>query len=274
MKNYICERKKIVCYSCCTGGYDNILQHKIVNPNWDYVFFTDDKKLIKQKHVGQWQIKPLVFNKLTNVKNARWHKVNAHILFPEYDASLWLDANLIINSKNVLDKIDSYVKNNTLLAVPLHPERTCIYQEAEKIIDLKIDYPEIVNEEMNFLKDNNYPADNGLHETCIMFRQHNKIESMLELWWDMIERFSKRDQLSFDYAVWKKKLKVEPFYPNGRMHHENLDFKFSSGKKHNQDKITLSGFKIYRNIEKNNGCRQIYFCGIKILSYKKKLLKF
>lgn len=263
--------KKFVCYTCCTGGYDDILQHTVVHPDWDYIFFTDNSDLIRQKKVGHWQIRPLVFDKLTNVKNARWHKVNAHILFPEYEASLWLDANLIIKSKNVLDKIDDYLKRDTLMAVPLHPVRTCIYQEANKIIELNIDYPKTVNAEIKFLKKEKFPSNMGLHETCIMFRRHNQIKEVLDLWWKMIEKFSKRDQLSFDYAIWKHRVDVLPFYKKGTEHRTNGEFLFHYGQKHNQDKIDKKNdFYFFKKIKKTNGRRQIYLFGIKVFSYKRK----
>lgn len=255
--------KKFVCYTCCTGGYDDILQHTVVHPDWDYIFFTDNPDLIRQKKVGHWQIRPLVFDKLTNVKNARWHKVNAHILFPEYTASLWLDANLKINSNNVFKKVDHMIEQDTLICVPLHPERHCIYDEAKAIIELRIDYSKIVNQQMKVLKKEKYPAGNGLHETGILFRQHNKIASALNLWWQMIQRYSKRDQLSFDFAMWKNQITVLPFYSNGKDHHLNGDFVFQSGKKHDQDKLS-EPFRFFKKLKKTNSRRQIYFCGIKV----------
>ena len=260
--------KKFVCYTCCTGGYDDILQYDVLNSGWDYIFFTDNEQLIKKKRVGQWEIRPLVFNKQTNVKNARYHKINAHILFPNYEASLWLDANLIIKSKNVLDKINKLINSNAVISVPLHPERTCIYSEAEKIIELRIDYQNIVNTQMEILKNENYPTNNGLHETCIMFRKHNIMKSTLDLWWDMVDKHSKRDQLSFDYAMWKNKIEVVPFYPKGTDHHDNGDFLFRSGKNHNQNKIP-EPFKIFKKVRKPNGKIKIYFLGLQIISYKK-----
>ena len=29
--------KKFVCYTCCTGGYDDILQYDVLNSGWDYI---------------------------------------------------------------------------------------------------------------------------------------------------------------------------------------------------------------------------------------------
>ena len=263
--------KKLVCYTCCTGGYDNISQYEVINPNWDYVYFTDNEELIKQKQIGHWEIRPLAFSKLTNVKNARWHKVNAHILFPEYEYSLWLDANITIKSENVINKIKQLIKEDTLFSVPLHPNRNCIYDEAKVIIDLDIDYSKIVKSEIKFLKKEKYPTTNGLHETCILFRKHNQLKNTLDLWWKMIKSYSKRDQLSFDYAIWKNNISVLPLYEKGTEHRTNGDFVFRYGNNHNQDKIKCKNFTIFKKTKKPNGRRQIYFCGIKIFSYKKNI---
>mgnify|MGYP003289656241 CR=1 FL=1 len=237
-------KKKIVCYTCCTGGYDDISQHNIIHPDWDYVYFTDNKELIKRKRIGHWEIRPLEFSKLTNVKNARWHKINTHILFPEYEYSLWLDANIVINSENVIKKVSEMMKDNVLLSVPLHPERTCIYQEAEEIIKLNIDFKETVNDEINFLKKKKFPANMGLHETCIIFKRHNKIKRISRLWWKLVKRFSKRDQLSFDYTLWKYHVYIRPFYEKETEHRTNGDFLFQYGQRHDQNKINQNDFNI------------------------------
>lgn len=229
--------KKVV-YSCITGDYDDIPVYEYVDKSWKYVLFTDSEKLLQHKKIKNWEIRPLYFNKLDNVKNARWHKVNPHILFPEYDYSLWLDANIIIKNDNIFKKCEKYIKNSTLIAVPLHPKRSCIYKEADTIKESKIDYAKTVNKEMKFLKESGYPKDNGLSETCILFRKHNLIAQMLNLWWSMIEKYSKRDQLSFDFAAWKYDIKKIPLYKTKGKHRKCADFTFIYKTSHNQDKIT------------------------------------
>ena len=94
--------KNKVVYSCITGGYDDIPVHKYISNEWDYILFTDNDDLIRAGTFAHWTIKPLQFDKLTNVKNARWHKINPHILFPDYDYSLWLDSTIIINNEKCL----------------------------------------------------------------------------------------------------------------------------------------------------------------------------
>lgn len=232
---------KKVLYTCITGGYDNFPKHPYVADDWDYVLFTDNAELVKRGRVEHWIVKPLVFDKLSNVKNARWHKVNAHKLFPDYDYSLWMDSNILINQEHAFQVIDEMVAKKVLVAVPNHPIRRCIYHEAEEIKKCKIDFANVVDSEISFLRKEKYPKNNGLSETGILLRAHNKIKKMLDLWWGMIEKYSKRDQLSFNYALWKTGTVATPIYSgeNGfGIHRKCSDFIFVYVPSHNQDKIT------------------------------------
>lgn len=258
--------KKVI-YSCITGGYDKIPVHNYVAPDWDYVLFTDDKNLIKRGKYEHWNIKPLVFNKLTNVKNARWHKVNTHILFPEYDVSLWLDSNIIVNNDNLFKLADNLIKKDVLVAVPNHPERKCIYEEAEIIKYLRIDFTKTVNQEIKILKKQHYPKNNGLSETNILFRQHNKIKNTLDLWWYMIEQYSKRDQLSFNYVLWKTGINQTPIYTNKDgfgIHRKSEDFTFVKSETHNQNRVASGQNPIIKFIIR------IISCFIPIRKYRRK----
>nr|MBQ0091006.1 hypothetical protein [Candidatus Enterousia merdequi] len=85
-----------VIYTCITGEYDNLIQHKCVNNNFDYVCFTDNKKLLQSGIVNGWVIKKLKYNKSDDIRNARWHKIHPEKLFSQYDYSIWIDGNLNI----------------------------------------------------------------------------------------------------------------------------------------------------------------------------------
>ena len=257
--------KKVV-YGCITGGYDNVPVHKYVAPDWDYILFTDNADLIADGKFAHWTIKPLVFDKLDNVKNARWHKVNAHKLFPEYEYSLWLDSNILVNNENLFVMINDLIEDGVKVAVPNHPERKCIYDEADVIKQKRIDFPELVDVEMDFLRMEKYPKNNGLAETGVLLRAHNDIIPMLNLWWNMIEKYSKRDQLSFNYALWKKNIKSVPIYtgPDGfGAHRKTDDLTFVFAKSHNQDKI----FDKRKCIPKTLG--RVIACLIPIAKYRR-----
>ena len=91
------KNKKVI-YICITGNYDQIINHDFVNHEYDYVCFTDNIPKDRENYI--WQFKPLQFNKLDNVRNNRWHKLHPHLLFSEYEESLYLDGNINIKNKN------------------------------------------------------------------------------------------------------------------------------------------------------------------------------
>ena len=94
-----------VVYTCLTGNYDTLRQPVYVDENWDYVCFTDDENLVAQKNVGVWKIRPLAFQERDNTRNSRYHKINPHKLFPEYEQSIWCDSNVNILSSYIFEQI-------------------------------------------------------------------------------------------------------------------------------------------------------------------------
>ena len=259
------KSKKVV-YTVITGGYDNIPVHKYVAKDWDYILFTDNKDLIKQGKYEHWTIKSLPFDGLDNVRNSRYPKINAHIVLQEYDYSLYFDANIIVNNKNIFDLAEDLISKDVLIALPNHFERNCIYDEAEIVKELKIDFPYIVDKEIRFLKNEKYPEHNGLTENNIIFRQHNKIKPALDLWWYMVKKYSKRDQLSFMYAIWKTGVRYTPIYTNKEgfgFHRFSPDFTFVFSETHNQDRIIET-----KPLPKFIG--RIFCCFIPIAKYRRK----
>lgn len=44
------KKVRSVVYTCLTGGYDSLKEHRYVDDDWDYVCFTDNKELLAQKN--------------------------------------------------------------------------------------------------------------------------------------------------------------------------------------------------------------------------------
>lgn len=240
------NRKKYnkVVYTCISGIYDILPPiQKYVDTDWKYICFTDNKTLLRFKKLGIWNIKPLYFNKLDNTRNARWHKTHPHILFPEYGESLWIDANINILTPYIFDKIK---KENKNILVPKHYCRTSIYQEFEAVKYSNKEDDKVISDTFDYIKSHNMPDNYGMNETNIIYRKHNnnKIKKLTENWWYMIENYSKRDQLSFSYVLFKNNITVnEISIDNARI--DCFNFKIYS---HNTQN-TLTG-KLLSNILK------------------------
>ncbi len=200
-------------YTCITGGYDDLILHNYQDKSWDYICFTDSKSLLKQGKVGPWTIKPLQFRKLDNVRNARWHKTHPHKLLPEYEYSIWLDGNINVTGPLLFKNAQKCIDEHRMISVPEHPKRRCIYDEAITVKALRKDIPEVVDAEIAELKRLGFPQNMGLNETNILFRFHNdrRCVRIMNDWFDFIQRFSRRDQLSFNYALWKNNYRMKDF---------------------------------------------------------------
>jgi len=204
------QHKKVV-YTCLTGNYDVLPLHSYLDLAWDYICFTDSEELLKSKQFGAWQIRPLVFNKLDNTKNARWHKTHPHVLFPEYNESIWIDANIAIKSSWIFEFIESRKDANKIL-IPIHYERDSIFSDIEYCVNiLRKETRENADKIIEFLRKENFPENYGLNETNLIYRTHNdrEIISLMEDWWYFIENYTKRDQFSFSYVLWKHGLKPQ-----------------------------------------------------------------
>ena len=87
-----------------------------------------------------------------------------------------------------------------------HQVRDCIYDEAKAIFASgKAKFTDI-RKQVNHYKKDGFPKKYGLFENNIIIRKHNKRECILVMdkWWEEFYRFeTRRDQLSFMYALWK-----------------------------------------------------------------------
>ena len=207
-RNRIEEKKrvpKVVVYTCITGGYDDIIEPTYVTPGVDYVCFTDDKTL-KSK---AWRFRPIPEELLSysKVKQQRGVKILAHRYLPESDIGVWVDGAVIVKGN-----IDEYLKSLDLdqysVFIPEHPARKCIYAEKEicvRIRKIKGDDVALADKQMKRYRDEKFPENYGLVQSNIMVRRHNDEYSkeLMEKWWSELKDYSHRDQLSFNYALWK-----------------------------------------------------------------------
>lgn len=200
------RKAKGIIYTCIIGNYDDLKSHKYIDFEWDYICFTDNKNILSD---GIWEIKTLAFNELDNTRNNRWHKLNPHLLFSEYERSLYIDGNIRILSKDFFDLL----LNEESFISTIHPKRNCLYNEAEICKEIKLDKEEIIDKQINIIKKSGFPREYGLYEANILYRKHNeeKIIKMDEEWWEFVSKQAKRDQLSLTYVCWKNNIPFRTF---------------------------------------------------------------
>lgn len=183
-----------VIYTVLTGGYDRLEQPLAVDKSWDYICFTD-----RDGRDGIWELRSIPFNG-TPVLRARWAKLHPHILLPEYDYSVFLDANLCITD------MEFYKACGVFNAVAMleHPQRDCVWEELRYCyLKDKVSTCTAVSW-YRYLKQIGMPRHFGLAETNILARAHNNpdVVEMDNLWWKLLlHSGGTRDQLAFTPAL-------------------------------------------------------------------------
>lgn len=224
-KKFHQHKKKGVIYTCFTKGYDELIQHSYVNKDFDYICFTDDEDLIQHKQVGIWQIRPMLFKELDNARNIRWYKILPHKSLSEYDLSIWLDTNINVLTPKLFNFTDFDLEEGMLF--PKHHARDCIYHECARVLDVQKDTYKNVIKMAELLIDENMPKHYGMNEANILIRKHNdpKVQKIMEKWWSMVLNYSRRDQLSLSYVLWKNGIRPEQIaFENARNDTENFYF--------------------------------------------------
>lgn len=230
--NYKRSRQaKVVIYTAISDGFDELIQHKYISKDFDYVCYTDTPIT----NPGIWDIRPLEYRGYDNNRNAKYYKLFPDILFPDYEYSIWIDGNIDLLDNDLENRVNYLIENGNLISANIHFERNCVYEEAYTCIKYQLDDPFIIQSFVQYLKDHNYPYQIGLFEMNIIFRNHHNFEiiALMHDWWKMIIRFSKRDQLSFMYALYQNKMHCEAMYPMS--HRKRKGFLF---KPHNRSIVT------------------------------------
>lgn len=161
-----------------------------------------------------WLCKPAVWAHKTNPRRrARRHKMLAHQLFPQADYTLWLDG-CLTPKVDPFELVEKYLQDVDIV-VFRHMERACVYKELEACLVMKKDTPHIMRAQVQRYRKEGYPYNNGLGETTAVLRRNNAaMAAFSEAWWEELQSGSIRDQLSFNYLIWKHGLKYNTFAGN------------------------------------------------------------
>lgn len=232
---------KICVYTCITGDYDNLIEIKNKEKNIDYYCFTNNKSIKS----NTWNV-IYIEEKISNILLARKIKILGHELINKYDIQLWMDASVEFN-KNILDFIKTYKTNKDNFVCFKHGERNNILEEMNACLRFRKEKIENINKLKEFYKKENYNYDNGLIESTVFIRNIKDliVFKTMNIWFDTLKNYSCRDQLSFNYAVFKTGLKVK--YINEKVF-DNFWFKWIE---HNHNKIPNNYMLYFGDINNN-----------------------
>lgn len=197
--------KKKVIYTVLVGGYDNLMQPKVIDDSFDYICFTDKSS---QAKLGVWEVKPIDYSDAggDNTRTSRFPKLQPHKVLAEYDYSLYMDANIQIVSGEFYEVVNKRIAEGVLIAQVPNPFRKCIYQDIRIAYRLgKVTLSE-ARRQYRHLREEGFPHNYGLYENNVILRRHNapQVVSVSDGWWAEYNTYSHRDQFSLMYVYWKQ----------------------------------------------------------------------
>ena len=185
---------------------------------WDLICFTDEPTMKSDV----WDVRVVDRIYTDGARQNRFYKILPHKHLKEYDVSVCIDADVLIN-KNINNIVEEHLREHNMSVLD-HSicgmsttgnlnRRDCIYDEAAFIKWLGDNHPRkhykddmnIINNQMDKYKSDGYPPKNGLARTTVIFRKHNEMDVIktMEKWWSEYQYNSRRDQLSLPYSAWK-----------------------------------------------------------------------
>jgi hypothetical protein len=182
-----------IVYSCVADGDDPLCfanKHFESAANVKYCLFS--KNLVE---VPGWEVLPME-DQANPQKVSRWYKSQPHILFPEFDSYIWVE-----NPKMLERRFSDIISSGPLGAYE-HQARDCVYAEYKACLALRKDTNENMLPQIMKYEKEKYPKHYGLADTSCLFRERTpEINKFNAMWWGQIFRYSRCDQLSFDYVA-------------------------------------------------------------------------
>lgn len=256
---------KRVIYTSIFWDYDKLREPKIIESAIDYICFTDSKKLKSTI----WKI-IYVDQNLKEKNQNRKYKMLTHKYLSDYDESLYVDGNIkIIWSISPL--FDKYLSENDI-AITFHSERKCIYDEFDTCFSTKIVNLDLAMKQKNTYLSEWLPRNLWLFENNIILRRHNKpqIIKLMNDWFDEINIYTQRDQLSFMYVAWKNWLNKNITTIQESPRFKNKYFKIYPHNKWWKIKYLFNIISFRRNY--NFLYKALYILKISIISLYKKIV--
>lgn len=201
------------------GGYDTIRPGGYFAPGIPYILFTDDPRM----EFEGWTTRVVEdFADLPPVRRARAVKILMHRMLPQAEYTIWHGANVVL-LKHPLEVLEEWLGQHQLAAFR-HPHRDCIYQEAEVCKALRKGRADQIDRQVAAYRAQGYPEHNGLAAAWFLIRKHGTwVDQFDERWWHEVQTYSARDQLSFNYALWRMERTYQPI-PGDLLAHPDLQY--------------------------------------------------
>lgn len=207
--NYF-SSSRIAVYTAVFGAYDLVPEPYCTADNIDYYIITDNSGIISESSI--WKIVDVsddknILSKLSNPEKNRFYKMHPAHLFSNYEYTMYIDGNI-----QIISDVTEYIHRlgSSDIATHLHSSRSCIYEEAQAVVFSKKETRENILRHLAHLEKEGMPRHYGMLECNVILRRNTEAcNRMMEEWWNEFLTYSKRDQLSLPYVLYKNGIAVE-----------------------------------------------------------------
>ena len=221
--NYFLD-ERIAIYTSVFGDYVKINEPFILPDNCDFFIISDSKpKNSNWKHLNLDISNFGLLGKSDAEKN-RFFKMFPNKIFKKYKYSIYIDGSI-----KIMTDLTEFVHdiNKYGLKAHGHYRNSCVYDEIKKCKKLRKDTDENLTKHFMHLKASGMPKKFGLLEAGILVREHHSpiCISLMEEWWHEFSQYSKRDQISLPFVLWKFGINVTEVSTLGNDIYTNYAFR-------------------------------------------------
>jgi hypothetical protein len=193
----ILARKRAV-YTALLGGYEELCEQPTsATSELDFICFTDDHELTSTT----WDIRHVdALFPLDMFRSQRALKIRGHKDLSSYVETLYIDNSVLLKQDPAII-LDRWLLEGDV-AISGHSFRDTVIDEFDEVLALSYDDPHRVNEQLLYYAEL-YPdvlLERPYWNGMIARRHTSEVGKMMDLWFDHVLRFSRRDQLSANVA--------------------------------------------------------------------------
>ena len=152
---------KVAIYTVLTGGYDTLEQPKVIDERFDYFCFSND---IEKETIGVWKVRKFEGEFPSKQIESRYPKMHPYTVLPDYEYSVYMDANIRIETADFYEAIMQKIAEGVELSGVKHPFRNCSYVEGYVVFTYGLDKFSTIVKEMRFIRKEGLPRRYGMFE--------------------------------------------------------------------------------------------------------------
>ena len=213
---------RIAMVTAILGPFDALILPETLEANVDYFCFTD---CVSDGYGVFRLVRPPYFDADPR-RTARYIKTNVLKYVRGYDHVVWIDANVQLRTK-LAGLVERVQASGAVLGAIPHPVRMNCREEAEEVVRDRRDDADLLKSQLARYRRFPEVGYQRLIESNVLVlnTRSTRLQEALRLWWNEINTYSLRDQLSINYALFTAGVHWHALLPEGKSTRDSEEFR-------------------------------------------------